>query len=174
MATYHQDPAQEQGDDGRPTDIEAYGWAAHRRDRSMWAAYVPVRSTVGTLLATATAQLDLLPQEARPAWASKITALARAADTLETHHDRLISELRDHLVHSNAPALISIDVSMTEFFDEAWSALHVWASGGHAVIELNTMVGSASTPPPQPALRLLNGGVASPPRGQGPARGGRC
>ncbi|MFF6975207.1 MULTISPECIES: hypothetical protein [Streptomyces] len=158
--TCDQDPAQEQDDDGHLLDTEGYGWAAHRRDRSLWYAYLPVRSHADALLTTATAQLDMLPQESRPAWASKIAALARAADTLEAGHDRLMRELREHLTGAANPNLASVDLSVTEFFDEAWPALDVWAGGGSAVTELNTTVhGTAPPPAPNPALRLVSGGV---------------
>ncbi|MFI1890216.1 hypothetical protein [Streptomyces jumonjinensis] len=172
VAAFDQDPVQKQGDDGWPVDVDAYGWAAHRRDRSLWDAFLPVQIHAGDLLGTATAQLDQIPEESRKAWSPKIAALERAVDTLETEHDRLMDRLRDHLVRSR-PNLAAVDLMVTEFFDEAWPALDVWASGGHAVIDLNTTVhqGAAPSRTPKPALRLVSGGII-PPGAPGRSRGG--
>ncbi|GAA2254933.1 hypothetical protein GCM10010232_50220 [Streptomyces amakusaensis] len=173
MHAFDQDSAQQQGEDGWPTDIEAYGWAAHRRDRSMWEAFLPVRAHAAQLLGTATAQLGLLPEESRKHWASKIAALERAIGTLESEHNRLLERLRDHLAGSR-PALDAVDLMVTECLDEAWPALDSWAAGGHAVIELNTMLHPGSAPPraPQPALRLVSGGIV-PPDAPGRSHGSR-
>ncbi|MEU5162286.1 hypothetical protein AB0G74_22145 [Streptomyces sp. NPDC020875] len=173
MEAFDQDPAQQQGDDGWPVDTEAYSWAAHRRDRSLWDAFLPVRVHVGALLATATAQLGLLPDASRDAWTSKITALSHATEKLDYEHDRAIEQLHQHLGQPH-PTLRTVDSVVTEFFDEAWPALDVWAGGGHAVTELNTTVnpGTAPSRTAKPALRLVSGGIVPP--GAPPTGRSRC
>jgi hypothetical protein len=154
-------------------DAHAYGWAAHRRDRDLWEAFLPVRVHVGALLATATAQLGLLAEPSRDTWTSKINGLSHATEELDHQHDRTIERLGEHLVRPH-PTLETVDVVLTEFFDEAWPALDVWASGGHAVLELNTTVHQDAAPSRKPArsLRLVSGGIV-PPSTPGRPRGGR-
>ncbi|MFF3556139.1 hypothetical protein ACFYXL_22355 [Streptomyces tsukubensis] len=173
MEAFDQDPAQQQGDDGWPIDTDDYSWAAHRRDRSLWDAFLPVRVHVGPLLATATAQLGLLPDTSRDTWTSKIAALDHATEKLDYEHDRTIERLHQHLGQPH-PALKTADSIVTEFFDEAWPALDVWAGGGHAVIELNTTVHQSTAPSraARPPLRLVSGGIV-PPGAPGSPRGGR-
>ncbi|MFF8958619.1 hypothetical protein [Streptomyces sp. NPDC014894] len=173
MNAFEHDSAQQQGDDGWPVDVDAYSWAAHRRDRSLWDAFLPVQIHAGEILDTAAFQLDQLPEGSRKAWASKIAALERAVGTLESEHDRLMEQLRDHLVDSR-PNLAAVDLMVTEFFDEAWHALDVWAGGGNAVIELNTTLHPGTAPPraAQAPLRLVSGGIV-PPGAPGRSLGGR-
>ncbi|MFF0448013.1 hypothetical protein ACFYT4_16660 [Streptomyces sp. NPDC004609] len=173
MLAFDSDPAQEQSEGGWPCDELAYSWAAHRRDRSMWEAFLPVRGHVGALLATATAQLGLLPDSSRDAWTSKINGLDHATTELDHQHDRTVERLGDHLARPH-PNLETVDLVLTEFFDEAWPALDVWAAGGHAVIELNTTVhqDAAHSHTPKTALRLVSGGITSP-SAPGRPRGGR-
>ncbi|MFJ4688867.1 hypothetical protein [Streptomyces sp. NPDC088789] len=171
MAAFDADPAQERTDDGQPVDIDAYGWAAHRRDRDTWSAFQPVREHSTALLTTAATQLGRLPATSVGAWASRINTLAKATRTLEAEHKHAVERIRAHVARSHAN-LDTVDLIITDFFDETWSALEQWTTGGHAVIELNTLTGKntateAASPPP---LRHSTGHVTPPPPAQGPGR----
>ncbi|MCX4659202.1 hypothetical protein [Streptomyces uncialis] len=139
MHAFERDPAQQQDGDGRPTDGEAFGWAAHRRDRTLWEAFRPVREHANAMLATAAAQLNQIPGAYRGAWESRITALSHAAESQATEHDRAIDRLRNHLVKGDS-GVAAVDCILTEFYDEAWPALGTWAVGASAVTELDAAV----------------------------------
>ncbi|MFI1013117.1 hypothetical protein [Streptomyces sp. NPDC020965] len=178
MTAFEHDPAQQQDSDGWPKDGEAYGWAAHRRDRTLWEAFRPLREHAGAMLATAAAQLNQLPDVSRGAWESRITALSQAAESLTSEHDRAIDRLRDHLVKGDA-GVATVDYVLTEFYDEAWPALDTWAAGASAVIELNAAVNPQATAERQrtgtrsAARGSSSGTVATAPApGPGPARRG--
>ncbi|MGW6454409.1 hypothetical protein ACWF94_00535 [Streptomyces sp. NPDC055078] len=170
---FDRDPAQEESGDGWPADSEAYGWAAHRRDRTLWEAFRPVREHADVLLATATAQLALLPAASRTEWEPRIGALSSAAEALDAEHDIVLERLRTALIPSDA-TVDAVDAVLTEFFDEAWPALDAWAAGADAVIGLDSAVrvqrGSAQRRAANlAAVRGPAGGVAAPHR---PRRGG--
>ncbi|MFE4664526.1 hypothetical protein ACFRI7_11830 [Streptomyces sp. NPDC056716] len=149
VETFDQNPAQQQ-EDGQPVDIDAYSWAAHRRDRLIWIAFLSIRVQVPQLLATATAQLDQLPAPSRAPWAARLRALGRAAEALDREHEDTVERLRGHFAGPGAN-LETADLILTEFFDEAWHPLEIWAISGHTVIELNSMVHPANAPAGSPA-----------------------
>ncbi|MGW1974225.1 hypothetical protein [Streptomyces sp. NPDC001889] len=178
MKAFDHDPAQQQDDDGWPTDGEAYSWAAHRRDRSMWEAFRPVAECLDSVLTTANAQLDRLPTAVRGEWQSRIDALTRAAETLGAEHDQAIARLRDHLVRDTSN-IATVDHILTEFCDEAWPALDTLAGSARSVIELDATVNPPSAAKRQrgetrsAARRSSGSTITTPPvPGQGPARRG--
>ncbi|WP_329025749.1 hypothetical protein [Streptomyces sp. NBC_00690] len=168
MLAFDGDPAQEQTRDGRPCDELAYGWAAHRRDRRMWEAFQPLEECLDVLLATANAQLDMLPAASQPEWRSKIEALVHAAETIDAEHKQTVARLHT-LLSVPDPTVDSVDAVVTAFFDEAWPALDVWANGADALAGLDTAVraqqGSAQCrTDTSPALRGPAARVAGPHR----------
>ncbi|MER5782635.1 hypothetical protein ABT104_13045 [Streptomyces mobaraensis] len=127
----HTDP------DGWPHDDTAYGLRASRRDADTWRSFNRVRHGAKTLLATAGAQLQMLPAaRVQSRWAWELSALDDALDQLIALQRRWL-ETRDALPPSAVPGTEAYDDVLAERNAEAWHYLHEWSLHGQAVLDIH-------------------------------------
>ncbi|MEU3553371.1 hypothetical protein [Streptomyces fragilis] len=129
--------------DGWPFDDDAYGRRATDRDAAVAESFDHVRGGAAHLLATARAQLVLLPTgAAQSRWAWQLTVLQDALDRLGALRETW-RITRDSLPPNAGPRTSAFDDTHAAHLRAAGAALNEWAVHGHAIREIDKAARSA-------------------------------
>ncbi|MFF7400567.1 hypothetical protein [Streptomyces murinus] len=132
--------------DGWPYDDHAYGLRQSQRDADTAAAFQDLHDGARHLLATAEAQLPLIPPGiAQTRWVYQLGVLHGALKQLDTLNEQWLAT-RDDLPAAAKPGTTTFDTALAEHHAECWSYLDDWATHGHAITEINAAARSAPSP----------------------------